>query len=458
MAGLFAAQALAEAYREVLVVDRDQLVGVTGFRRPTPQSFHAHALLAKGQRVIEDLFPGITAEFRAAGVPVGDVGADVRWIVNGQRLRPTRTGLVCLATPRVVLEDHVRSRVAALPNVTFLEYHDVLGLVTTPDRSRVTGARVTRRTEDGVATEEEVLTADLVVDTTGRGSRLPQWLAEHGYPAPAEQKMRIDLGYATRHYRLPLGLLGTDLAYIVAQTPSHPRGAVFARERALPDGGERYVLSLNAHLGDHPPADPDGFLAYARTVPVPHIHESIKDAEPLDDIRVYQFRSTVWRHYEKLDRFPDGLLAMGDSLASPNPIYAQGNSITATEALVLREHVRRGTEPRPLRFFADVTPTIAGAWEVNVTGDLAYPGIEGRRTPKVRVGGAYLARVQRAAVHDAVLSEAFVRVAGLIDPTSSLLRPGALWRTLWHGRRRSSPPQPSPWSDHDGQRNLPVRH
>lgn len=149
MAGLFAGHVLAEHFREVLIADRDQLVGVTGLRRTTPQSFHAHALLARGQRAVEALFPGITRDFQTAGVPVGDVGSDLRWIVNGERLRPTRTGLVCLATPRITLENRVRERVRALPNVTFLEYTDVSGLVSTPDQSRVVGARIRRRAGAG---------------------------------------------------------------------------------------------------------------------------------------------------------------------------------------------------------------------------------------------------------------------------------------------------------------------
>lgn len=420
IAGLFAAQALAGSYREVLVVDRDRLVGVTGPRRTTPQSFHAHALLARGQQAIEALFPGITAEFEAAGVPTGDVGADLRWIVNGQRLRPTRTGLVCLATPRIVLENHVRERVRGLPNVSFHQYRCGVGLVTTADRTRVVGARV----------DDEVVPADLVVDATGRGSRLPAWLADMGYRPPPEERLRIDLGYATRHYRLPLGLLGTDLAYIVAQTPSHPRGAVFARERALPDGGERYVLSLNAHLGDHPPNDPDGFLAWARSVPVPHIHESVRSAEPLDDVRAYRFPTTIWRHYERLNRFPLGLLAIGDSVASPNPVYAQGNTISALSALVLRDGA---SEPR--RYFADVARIIRPAWDVNLAGDLGYPGVPGRRTVQVRLASRYLTKVQHAAVHDEVLSEAFVRVAGLVDPPPALMRPRLVLRTLFRRRK-----------------------
>ncbi|MEU6074842.1 FAD-dependent oxidoreductase [Micromonospora sp. NPDC047074] len=432
IAGLFAGRVLAEAYREVVIVDRDRLRGVTGTRRATPQAFHAHALLARGQRAIEELFPGITEESRAAGVPTGDVGADLRWVINGRRLPKMRTGLVCLALPRTALEQRVRERVRALPNVTFQEGCDVQELVTTPDRRRVTGARI-RHQRDG---RSEVLPAEIVVDATGRGSRLPVWLAELGYQPPAEERIKIRLSYTTRHYRLPLGVLGTDLAYIVAQTPSHPRGAVFARERALPDGGERYVLSLNAHLGDQAPTDPDGFLAYARTVPVPEIHDALRIAEPLDEIRAYQFPASRWRHYEKLARFPDGLLVLGDAMASPNPVYAQGNTITAVEALVLRDHLRRGAEPRPVEFFADVAPTVRAAWDANVLGDLAYPGVAGTRTPRIRLASAYLARVHRAAADDPAVAESFLRVAGLIDGPQALLRPGMVARVL--GRRPSA--------------------
>jgi 2-polyprenyl-6-methoxyphenol hydroxylase-like FAD-dependent oxidoreductase len=433
MAGLFAGHVLAGFFREVLVVDRDRLVGVDGLRRTTPQSFHAHALLARGQRAVEALLPGITLEFQAAGVPVGDVGRDLRWIVNGRRLRPVDTGLVCLATPRITLENRVRERLRALPNDTFLEYTDVLGLATTPDRRRVTGAHVLCRRSGGTS---QTLYADLVVDTTGRGSRLTSWLADLGYQAPDEQRMRIDLGYATRHYRLPVGLLGTDLAYIVVQTPSHPHGAVFARERLLPEGGERYTLSLNGHGADRPPADEDAFDAYVRSLPVPHIHESIRDAEPLDDVRTYQFPTTLWRHYEQLDRFPEGLLAMGDSVASPNPVYAQGNTLSALEALALRRHLERGV-PGAARYFADVAKILAPAWDVNIAGDIAHPGIdaEGTLSSKLRAASAFLPLVQRAAVHDEKVTEAFLRVAGLIDKPQALMRPDRVLRVLRSANR-----------------------
>jgi hypothetical protein len=121
---------------------------------------------------------------------------------------------------------------------------------------------------------------------------------------------------------------------------------------------------------------------------------------------------------------------MGDSVASPNPVYAQGNSISAAEALILREHLSRGTEPQARRFFADISRVIVPAWDVNMAGDISHPGIEGRVGPKIRMAAAYLPRVQRAAVHDGEVNKSFLRVAGLIDPPQALMRPDRVMRVL----------------------------
>jgi 2-polyprenyl-6-methoxyphenol hydroxylase-like FAD-dependent oxidoreductase len=442
--GLFAAQALAGSYSEVVIVDRDKLLGVTGMRRSTPQSFHAQALLARGQQALEDLFPGITGEFSDAGVPTGDVGGDLRWFVNGRRLKPVHTGLVCLSTPRLILESHVRERVRALPNVVFLEQCDILGLETTADRSRVTGARVLRQAEGST---EEVLRADVVLDATGRGSRVPVWLEELGYLRPDEERLKIGLGYATRHYRLPLGLLGTDLGVVVVPTPAHPRGALFSREHPLPDGGERYLVTLNGMLGDHPPTDPQGFLDFAKSLPVPKVFASIRDAEPLDDAIAYLFPASRWRHYERLTRFPEGLLVMGDGICVPNPVYAQAITIAAIQGVMLRDRLRAGSQPDGREFFRVTAPAIQGAWEITTAGDLSYPGVEGRRTPQLRMASAYITRLRSAAVYDGALTRAFLRVAGLIDPPQTLMRPRTLLRVLRYARRSRKFASPSTESD-----------
>lgn len=436
MAGLLAARVLSEAYAEVLVVDRDQLLGVTAARRGVPQGRHVHGLLARGQQILEELFPGFTAGTTAAGVPTGDLG-ELRWYFNGLRLEPAATGLICVSAARPVLESHVRAGVAALPNVRFLEQTDILGLTTTPDHSRVTGVRVQGR--DG--SPEQAIEADLVIDVTGRGSRTPLWLAEMGYDRPEEDRVRIDLSYTTRHYRLPdESILNGDLSINPVSTPSHPRGAFFSR---IENG--RCVLSLTGVLGESAPTDPDGFLEWVRSLPVPDIYEVIKDAEPLDDPVSFRYPASVRRHYERLDRFPERFLVMGDAACSFNPVYGQGMTVAALESLTLRTHLQQGTPPQARRFFKDISAVIDVPWDISAGGDLSFPDVEGRRSLKVRMGNAYMAKLQAAATRDGRITRTFMRVAGLVDPPQALMRPGMIWRVLRKskGVPTSAPPVPA---------------
>jgi 2-polyprenyl-6-methoxyphenol hydroxylase-like FAD-dependent oxidoreductase len=423
MAGLLAAQVLAGSYGQVTVIDRDELPEASMHRRGVPHGRHLHALAARGQQALEELFCGLTAELVADGVPAGDMLADTRLFFSGHRLRRAPTGLGLLCASRPVLEGRVRARVRTLPNVRFVDRCDVVGLATTPDRRRVTGARLLRRA-DGSA--EEVLGADLVVDATGRGTRTPTWLEALGYPRPPAAQVRVGLGYATRIYRLPPDALGGDLAVLQAATPRHPRaGALQLLE------GDRGMVTLAGILGDHPPTDPVGFLDFARSLRFPDIYQAVRDAEPLDDPVAFRFPASVRHRYEKLDRFPDGLLVMGDAVCSFNPIYGQGMSVAALEALALRRHLERGAAPRPRRWFRELARVVDVPWDIAAGGDLVFPGVQGRRTAKVRLVSAYIARLHAAAAHDADLAGAFLRVAGLVAPPGSLLRPGVAARVLW---------------------------
>lgn len=424
MSGLLAARVLADAYAQVILVDHDTLPVDDAPRRCVPQGRHIHVLIARGQQILEELFPGFTDDLVAQGVPKLDQLGEVRWYLSGHRLRQATSGMTVVSASRPLLERYVRSRVEKLPAVTVVDRCDIAGIATTPDRRRVTGVRVLRRADDSA---EEILDADLVVDATGRGSRIPVWLEALGYQRPEEEKIQIDLGYATRTYRLPTVSLGADLGIVIAPTPEHPRGAgVQVIE------GNRCLVTLAGILGDHPPTDPDGFLDFARSLQFPDVYDAIRDAEPLDTPRPFRFPASVRRRYEGLTRFPDGLLVTGDGLCSFNPIYAQGMSVAALEAVALRRQLQRGDPPQPHRFFRDVAKVLDVAWDMSVGGDLAFPGVAGNRGPKARLGNAYIPRLHAAAAKDPVLAKAFVRVAALVDGPEKIMRPGVLLRVLRH--------------------------
>jgi 2-polyprenyl-6-methoxyphenol hydroxylase-like FAD-dependent oxidoreductase len=205
--GLLAARVLADFYRSVTMIERDVLPTDPTNRRGVPQGRMFHVLQARGAEIMEELLPGFRKELAVAGVATWD-GVDFSkiWVsVGGHRL--VRVGespgspMSITFPSRPLLEWNLRRRVRALPNVTVLEEHDIAGLTVTPDRGRVTGAHaIDRRTGD-----QMTLSADLVVDTTGRGSRTPAFLQELGYGRPPEDELMIHLAYACQMLRIPVG-------------------------------------------------------------------------------------------------------------------------------------------------------------------------------------------------------------------------------------------------------------
>ncbi|MEU9829800.1 NAD(P)/FAD-dependent oxidoreductase [Micromonospora chersina] len=441
VAGTLAARVLAEHYRQVVVVDRDEILGVSSHRRGAPHNVQAHGLHARGYGILAKLFPNLMEEAQALGLPVRDFGL-MRWYFDGRPSKPAKTDLLSIAGNRPILENYLRSRVAALPNVTYSEKTELLGLVSTPDRRRVTGVRLATRADQP---EEYQLDADLVVDATGRGSRLPFWLTELGYERPVEERMKINLAYTTRTYRRAPGTFDGPQAINPVASPDHPRGAFFGQTAT---GDCR--LSLTGILGDHPPTEPEAFLEFARTLPTPDIHEAIRDAEPTSDAVCFKFPASVWRHYERLTQFPNGLLVLGDAIASFNPVYGQGMTVAAMEIEELRGYLAQHDDVDPLTVLGLFGKTIATPWWMSTTGDLDFPGVTGRRSLRVRAYNAYLGRVQYATTKDPVVTEAYMRVTGLIDPPRTLWKPRLMAKVLWLSRdraaakRRHPAPVPAP--------------
>ncbi len=416
IAGLLTARALSERFDEVTVVDRDG-DPPDAPRRGVPQGRHAHALLASGQQALEDLLPGLTAELVAAGAPTGDVLDDTHMHMNGHRLASTETGLVALSASRPLLEGHVHRRVAAIRNVTFAPPTDVVGLVADRDGGRVCGVRLLRRADGSTA---ESLEADLVVDALGRTSRSPRWLEAIGHAAPPEERIAVELRYSTRCFRTRPDDLDQLLACVHGPTPDRPSGCVLARiER------DRWILTLAGMTGTTPPRDAEGFRSFARSLRSPEVDE-ILACEALDEPVPFRFPASLRRRYDAPSARPPGFLAVGDSLCSLNPVYGQGMSVAALQARALLHAPSLSGD----QLWSAVVRPVDDAWAVVRATDLAFPGVDGQRRPGDRILGSYVGRLHAAASADPVLSTAFIRVAGLLDPPTRLLRPRIVVRTL----------------------------
>jgi 2-polyprenyl-6-methoxyphenol hydroxylase-like FAD-dependent oxidoreductase len=429
LAGLLAARVLSDHYDEVLVVDRDDVLAAGDEpRRGVPQGPHIHALLLGGLQAVERLLPGWTEAMRARGATVGDVVSQAAWWFPHGRLAGPEAGVDGVAASRSLIEDEVRRRVAATPSVHLRGRTDVAGIVADADRRRVVGARLVDRAPGSAAT---AVPADLVVDATGRGSRTPAWLAELGYSPPPEEQADVGVTYVTRQFRArpddpPL------TAYVVTLCPPERRSGVLQRLE-----GDRWILTLAGHLGESAPTDLDGFRTYARSLPLTEIATVADTAEPLGDAVTYRFPAGRWRHYERCERLPDGLVVLGDAVCSFDPTFGQGMSSAAMQVEVLQRVLHDGGGDIGTRVAAGAADVARIPWTLATGAVRRMPGLPPKPIAE-RLVDRYFSRLLRVATHDDDVAVAFLRVVNLAAQPPSLLSPRVAARVLTPGRARTA--------------------
>ena len=194
---------------------------------------------------------------------------------------------------RPLLESVVCDRVRALSGVRLLEDQDACGLLTTPDRSRVTGVRL------GLGREHRgALAGDLVVDATG-AAHVPRtgWLTSATHRPRRSGSGRDPL----HHPPVPSGARRSGQNLVVTIPHDGRRGGV-----VLAVEGDRWIVTLVGLMGERPPADLDGFVEYARTLWVDDLHEPVAAAEPLGEASTGGFPSYLRRRYDRLRASPVG--------------------------------------------------------------------------------------------------------------------------------------------------------
>jgi flavin-dependent dehydrogenase len=434
MAGLLAAAAAAVPGRQVTVLERDRLPDLPVPRHSVPQGTQPHVLLHRGLLAMEALLPGVREELIAAGGIRVNTG-DLPWL--GERGWPPVgvPSFEIVSATRPLVEQVVRRRVLALPGVRLREGVRVTGLERDGARWRVQVQAV-----DGAETVSDAEISEIVVDASGRGSRMPEWLSALGIDPGGSTEVDARLGYATRFYaREPMnnGFIGV----VVASIPQAPRGGL-----ALPVEGDRWMVSAVGIGTERPPRDAAGFEAFLTTLRDPALADLTARAAPLSEVAVHRQTANLRHHYDRVTGWPPGLLVVGDALCAFNPVYGQGIAVAAIEAELLRQALTDGFAPDGaaalLRRFVAATTF---PWAVATGVDLKYPTTAARPGLAARLFDRWIAELELLQVHrDQRSRNAFHHVYHLMSGPSALLHPALIARVLRARALGRGPKTPRP--------------
>ncbi|MFI8993451.1 NAD(P)/FAD-dependent oxidoreductase [Streptomyces sp. NPDC053542] len=417
-AGLLTAHVLAEYADSVTVLERDALPPGPEHRPGVPQGHHLHVVLPGGQRALDELLPGVVRELCAHGAfRIGVPRDAVLWSAGSWARRFPAT-MHLLSCTRPLLDWVVRERVRKHRRIRLVERTAAVALL--GDATRVSGVRAAPR--DTVPRDPYDLRAALVVDATGRSSAAPEWLAALGRAAPPAECVDPGLAYTTLQYK---GAPGNDSPYQgvhIQPDRDHPRGAAL-----FPVEADRWLLTVYGMRGHEPPTDEAGVLRFLGGLPDPVLHEWARRNGPAAPPR--GFRATANRRYlyERAGTAPAGFLAVGDACCTFNPIYAQGVSVAALQAVALRAALSR-SRPRgrtTTRTLQRVLSTASRpAWQLATGADLQYPATTGNRPGVTALPQQwYLDRILARANGNRVIGDAFRDVIGLTAPPARLFTP-----------------------------------
>jgi 2-polyprenyl-6-methoxyphenol hydroxylase-like FAD-dependent oxidoreductase len=421
VAGLLAARVLAEHFKKVTVLERDPESAGSAPRRGVPQGRHIHILLPGGAAALDRLFPGRLVELVGGGAKRFDYGGS-RFYVSGTWLPRVATDLCSFAQTRPFLEQHLRRWVSELPAVSIVDGANVAMLVFDDANSRVSGVELEQAGNAG----KQYLPADLVIDATGRNTQLPRWLSERGLGDVPLTRVDIDLGYATGRFEVPEDVLPDHpMLYIVGPPPQRTRvGVIFQVENGIVFGG------LGGYHGDHPPADLEGFLAFARSLSQPHVFDVLGQAKLSAPIVRFRIPAAVRRHYLEMRAFPHGILPIGDAICHLDPAFGQGMTMAAREAEILLECLRwdQGSGRLRREYLRQVESCLDVPWNLSCGEIFKYRQTSGRRPWSFPLTRRY--RDLLATSDDPRVIDGIYRVISLTAPPRILLRPAVAARAV----------------------------
>jgi 2-polyprenyl-6-methoxyphenol hydroxylase-like FAD-dependent oxidoreductase len=432
---------LSRYFEQVTVIERDRYPDTPAPRKGVPQSRHTHFMLARGWDILEQLFPGLTERMISAGAPRIEQAADVMWLGQTGWYPRFPSGITTISCSRTLLEWGLLQWLAGSGSIRVLEATSVTGLLASPDGTTVTGVTATpyhppqKGRQKGSGRVDESLPetrhqADFVVDASGRTSQTPQWLQQLGYDLPPENAIKPFVGYASRQYSCASDSLPDWKTLLIQSRPPHNNRAA----SLLMVENNRWSLTMSNVGGNYPPTSEEGFLAFAREMPTMLLYDFISQCKPESPIYGYRIPRTRMRHYEKMSRWPERFVTLGDAVCTFNPVYGQGMSVGAEGALAmehcLHDHLRRsrsGSLDGLARYFQQhLAQVLSIPWMLSSGEDSRYPSTQGegvQDNPLVHVTRWYTDGVIRYAARSPNAYQTLLELIHLGKPFTTLLQP-----------------------------------
>ncbi|GMK42847.1 glutamate synthase [Paenibacillus sp. CCS19] len=434
IAGLCAAQVLCGYFDKVTIIERGTEPPDKQPRKEVPQGYHLHALLKGGEQALEQLFPGIVEAMVKDGSTRINGSQHLKWFHHGVWKKRFEGDIFVQLQSRPFLEKHIRCLVEQNDNLN-IRYNTVaIDPILDEKQNTIIGVHA----QEAASSETINLYADLIIDGSGYGSRFHQWFGMNKYDVP-EEKVKIDLCYVSQTYQLNDGERDWETLLVYPSAPIDKIGGSVCRIE-----GDRHIFTLfgyDSELGDSRIKEARNFIELTRKLPQLTIYKELEGAKPLSEIKIHKVPYMVRHHYEKARSLPQRFLFIGDALCRFDPVFGQGMSVAAMEALALNDCLKRewletkGISNRlTKRVYRKMSKVIDPVWKMIIIEDFRYPHVAGKKPLGLTLLQWYTRRIYHRSSQDTDVYNAFIHVMNLLCPVHTLFSPSILYKVLRRGR------------------------
>src|SRR5882724_9892333 len=411
--GLLAAHALAGRFKRVTIIERDRYPSESSSltpppRRGVPQSRCVHLLMAAGAAAFEELMPGWSDEMGARGAGPFDASADTLLHFTAGGLPRSPSGITAYACSRTLLESVLRGGLAEKSTVQVRESQKVVGLLGDPLSERVIGVRTIGQHAAGAA----ILLADLVVDASGARSILPHWIAGLRDGVGSQLQMTVvesRTQYVSRWFHIE-SADAPDWHYCSVAPGIH---TAFRSAMMLRAEENRWAVVLLAPADETPPCDDRSFAEFIADLGNRELQQAFGRAKPVSPVFRYGFTSNRMKHFNSLTTWPQGLVAIGDSVCTLDPYFGLGMTLSARGTVLLRKCLdQQGVSFFALDFQKKLAELNLEPWRLATGRELDGRPLAGR---------AHLRRLYDQAPSRPEVAHAVLAVQHLLRPAETLM-------------------------------------